>query len=73
VQVVVSLLESAENVLDSCTSKKVLLLQSESFAFFRCVVGIENGGNGFCSLSLFDGLPVVSIVEGRQVEFIGGL
>jgi len=55
--------ESSDGIKNGGSNEQVLLLKSEFFASICGVVGIENAGNVFSSLSLFQGSEVVALVE----------
>lgn len=64
--------KSSDSICNRGGDQEVLLLKSEFLSCISGVVGIENAGDVFSSLSLFKGSEVVTLVERSKVEFVVG-
>ena len=63
---------SSDNILQCRTDNKILLLQTQFFAFEKVIVWIKHFGDILGNVSIENGLNVVASVEHVQIETARG-
>ncbi len=73
IPVVVLLFEHLDQITNSRSAEKVLLLEPELLSRIRRIIRVEHRGDIFSPLPRLDGAEIITLIELSKFEFIGRL